>query len=248
MKKTKTFFPLFFILLLIISMCMINNVFSQDSYGNHLWIQNIYQNSINIGSFNNETYSEGMNFTIDNYLWDEFMFITASIVNTTVIGDGGYVGSYQGIGIQIFDEDLNSIYAGGICPSPPRLFDPEPFEIITWMSEIIELDLYETINYVNVTLWHNYLATGDVEDFELTESWEFNLVAENYEEEEKEEEEIMFFDLYFLGLILCLFVCPLSIVGVIKMRNPKLLKITAISFIGLVICFFILMNINPFGG
>ena len=243
--KTKALFPLFFILILVVSLFTVNNIFAQDAYGNDLWLQGIFQNTDETGSFTNVTYSEGMNITITNYLWNNFQFMTTTILNTTVIGDGGWVVEYQGVGIQIYDENNDSIYAGGISPSPPILYDPEPFEIIVWFTEVIELNLDQTMHYVNVTLWHNYLATGDTEDFELTESWKFNLVAENIDYTPPED---MFFDLYFLGFILCLFVCPLSIAGTIKMRNPKLLRITALSLIGLIICFFLIMNIVPFGG
>ena len=243
--KTKTFFPLFFTLLLVISMFMVNNVIAQDEYGNDLWIQDIYQNAVSVGSFNNVTYSEGENFTINNYLWDKFMFITTTRVNTTIIGDGGYVSSYQGVGIQIFDEDLNCIYANGIYPSPPRLFDPESFETISWMTEIIELNLFETINYVNVTLWHNYLATGDTEDFELTESWKFNLVAENYSEEE--EEELVFNDLYLIGFLLCSFLCPISIAGAIKLKNVFFVRVAILMGLCGIVFFYLIINVSPFG-
>ena len=245
-KKTEILFPLFFILILVFSMVIINNVNAQDVDGNHLWIEDIYQNVQEVGSFNNVTYSEGINFTVNNYLWDNFQFITTTRVNTTVIGDGGYVTSYQGVGIQIFDEDLNSVYAGGISPSPPILFDPDPFETIIWMSEIIELDLYKTINYINITLWHNYDATGNTSDFELTESWKFNLLAENYGYTPPED-EMMFKDLYILGFILCIFLCPLSIVGVIKLKKSFFIRTAIFTGIGFIIFFYLLMNINPFG-
>jgi len=243
--KTKVFIiSLFFILTLMISMIIVNNVFAQDEYGNHLWTANVYQHAQDVGSFNNVTYSEGMNITIDNYLWDDFMFYMLTRVNTTVIGEGGYVSNYQGVGIQIYDEDLNSVYASGIAPSPPRLFDPEPFETIDWMSEIIELDLYKTINYINITLWHNYEMTGNYSDYEVTESWKFNLVAENYGYTPPPEDETAFFDFYLLGLLLCVFIFPLSIAGTIKMKNPKLLRITFFSGVVLVICFVVLMDIK----
>lgn len=244
MKKIKILIPIFLGIILMSSLFNINNVFGADADGNYLWLETITQNAIMTGSFTNVTYSEDMNITISNYLHDNFVFITDTIVNTTMIGDGGYVNSYQGIGIQIFNENLETIYAGGVSPSPLRLFDPEPFENIYWMSEIIELDLYKTINYVNITLWHNYLVTGDAEDYVLTESWKFNLLAENYDYSPPPD---MFFDLYFLGFILCLFICPLSIAGTIKLRNPKLLKITAFSCVGLIICLFLIMNTVPFG-
>ena len=248
-KRTKVLYPLFFIIFLVTLLFFpIINVYAvQDEYGNHLWTSETYQNSILLNSFNNSTYSEDMNITVSNYLWDNFEFIIQTRLNTTALGNLGYVSTYQGVGIQIYDEDLNLIYASGIAPNPSRLYDPLPFEMITSTSEIIELDIYRTINYVNVTLWHNYEMTGDYGDYEVTENWNFNLVAENYGEEE-EEEPMMFGDLYFLGFILCLFICPLSVVGTIRMRNPKLLSITVFSFIGLISCFYILMNINPFGG
>jgi len=254
--KTKILFSLFLTLILTSSLFLVNNVSAQDEYGNHLWEGAVFQYIDMIVFFDNVTYSEGENFTVSNYLWDDFNFIVNTRVNTTVIGDGGYVDGYQGIGIQIFDENLETIYASGTYPNPVILSDPEPFETIQWMTEYVELDLYQTINYINVTLWHNYEMTGNVTDYVLTESWEFNLKADNYtgdeteeEEEEREEqreEEIMFFDLYFFGFIVSLFICPLSIAGAIKMRNPKLLRVTVFSFILLVICFFMLLGIRPF--
>ena len=229
------------------SLFNINNVFGADADGNYLWLETITQNAIMTGSFTNETYSEDMNITISNYLHDNFVFITDTIVNTTMIGDGGYVNSYQGIGIQIFNENLETIYASGIAPSPLRLFDPDPFENIYWMSDIIELDLYKTINYVNITLWHNYLVTGDTGDYVLTESWKFNLVAENYDEEE-EEEDMLFTDLYLIGFIACFFLCPLSIVGAIKQRKVFFIKLAIFFGIGLIIFFCLIMTIIPFSG
>ena len=247
-KRTKTFFSLFFILILIsLLVSFIIVVFAQDEYGNQLTYEEIKQNGHYVSSFSNATYSEDMNITISNYLWDVIKFGTTTLVNTTVIGEGGYVDEYQGVGIQVFDENLNLVYSGGMISNPYILpSEIDEFENIQWNIYLYEINIYKTINYINITLWHNYEMTGNYSDYELTESWKFNLVSENYGEEE--EEEPMFLDIYFLMFVLCLFVCPLSIVGTIKMRKPKLLKITAFSFIGVIIFFYLIMNINPFGG
>lgn len=245
--KTTKLISLFFTLIIIIFLIIPIIVFGADAEGNHLYIEDIYQNGMLTDTFNNITYSENMNITIKYYLWDNFQFITSTMVNTTVINSTGnsYVNSYQGIGIQIYDEDLNSIYANGLTPTPYRLYDPKPFEVISYITENIELDLYKTINYVNVTLWHNYEATGDVEDFELTESWKFNLIAENYGEEE--EEDMLFTDLYLIGFVLCGFLCPLSIAGAIKLKKGWFIKIAIFTGVGAIMFFYLLINVTPFG-
>ena len=232
----------------MVSMVFMDNVFSQDEYGNQLWFIGIYQDGFQTYYFDDDDYSEDMNVSVRNYLWNDFIFNIVTYVNSTVIEENdGIVDLYQGVGIQVYDENEELIYANGIIPDPEILYDPDPIEIIHWNTEDIEIEIYKTINYVNVTLWHNYEMTGDTGDYVLTESWKFNLLADNYGYTPPPEDETMFFDLYFALFILCLFVCPLSVVGTIKMRNPKLLRITAFSLVGLVVFFFLLMNVNPFG-
>lgn len=237
MGKNKFLSIILFFVLLISSL---SAVFGADEFGNELYDIDVYQNSFDFAEINSNP--SGANYTVNNYLWKNFRFEILTKINTTDFS--GFVYNYQGVGLQIFDENDTSIWASGLTPYPLGfLYEPLPIEFVEWNTNNIVLNCYKTRFQLNVTLWY-YNST--IPEWQLSEEWEFNLNGANYFDSE-EEEDIRGFDLFLAIFVLCLFVFPLSIVALIKLKNPKWIKVSIFSFIGLVSLFYMIMRISPFG-
>jgi len=122
------------------------------------------------------------------------------------------------------------------------MYEPLPLEFISWDSEKITLDIYRTAIQANVTMWI-YNGTS----WNLEESWKFNLVADNYGETDDDVIVYDYFDFFLAIFVLCGFIFPLSLVAVIKLRNPHMIKIAVFALMGLICTFFIIMGVTPFG-
>lgn len=213
-------------------------VYGADSYGNDIYKIEVNQNGVEIEEITSDPTTT--NYTITNYLANNYDFEIITLMNTTEYG-GGFIYNYQGVGIQLFEDDDTVIYQNALTPFPlGLLYDPLPLEYISWDSPIIELELFRTAIQANVTMWI-YNGTS----WNLEESWKFNLVADNYGETDPVTKD--YWD-YFLGIfVLCLFAFPLSIVGLIKLKNPIMVKVAIFALIGLICTFFIIMGVTPFG-
>lgn len=239
----------FFFLFLIISIGFIS-VYATDEYGNRIENVEVLQQTISVYDVNYEDYEEGENITIDSYLWDMFTFKIITRLNTTALGYGGIIYTYQGIGLQIFDDEDNLVLATGMIPDFPMLINYPPllFEYKQYTSDPIELNMFENMFYINITLWHNYEMTGDLEDWVLTEEWKINLKAENYIPPEEEEPEFENIDLFFLAFVGSMFLCPISFAGAVKMKEPKLIGIGILFLLVFISTLFIIVGFNPFYG
>lgn len=223
-------------------------VLASDEYGNEISRVKVIQNGITKYNAVFDNYVSGENISISNYLWENFVFDIDTDINTTVIGSQAQhvVSKYQAVGLQIFDSDSGSVYASPLTPEP-KYYLPEllPIEDVNWVSDTINLTTYQSFYSINVTLWHNYLADGNITNWELSYQWNINIKANNYDVVVVESDTSLM-DMFFWVFILCLFIFPLSIAGAIKMQNPKLIKVALYSFIGFISMLFIIMKFNPF--
>lgn len=224
-------------------------VFSDDGYGNEISRVKILQNGITKYNVVFDAYVADENVSISNYLWENFVFDIDTEINTTIIGSQAQhvVSKYQAVGLQILDSGSESVYASPLTPDP-MYYLPEllPIESVSWISDTINLTTYQSFYSVNITLWHNYLADGNITSWELSYQWNINIKANNYDITTVESDTSLM-DMFFWVFILCLFIFPLSIAGAIKMKNPKLIKVALYSFIGFIATLFIIMGFNPFG-
>lgn len=243
--KIKAYILTFFFSFLVCSILVLP-VFSDDGYGNEITRVKVYQNGVTKYNAVFDAYLENENISISNYLWENFVFDITTDINTTVIGEQAQhiVNRYQAVGLQIIDGDYNTVYAIPLTPEP-KYYLPEllPIETVNWVSETVNLTTFESFYYVNITLWHNYLADGNITNWELSYEWNINIKANNYNVV-TDTSDNSFMDIFFWVFLLTLFISPMSFAGAIKMKNSKLIGVGLYSGFTCFVAFIVIIGLR----
>lgn len=247
-KKNK-FLSLFFVTTLIFIIFSSQIVIAQDGEGNSFAWSLFYQNSVRQDVTLNGDYVEDYNITTNYYSWFNWyfhMFANISLSNATAIGVD-YIAYYQGVGIQIYDENNEVYFASGMSPYPEYLDGVGDEEVVWWSSEQIKLyPILDTYYYGNITLWMNYENDGEAENYTIIQDWKFYIYPDNYNYVEPPTEGDTYDNLFLLGFVLSLFCCPLLFIGAIKLRRLELIGLSMFFFTVGFACFCVIINFNPF--
>jgi len=237
----KSNFFIFFVFLIFFSIFS-GIVFASDSYGNELQDVFIYKKILGVNDF--IVFIDNNNYTIymDVYFYqysDYFSFYVESNINATQfsLSQTKY---YIGCGI-VLESDISDYYANAMVDTTPRFPtqspNPDGFWDLTYSRTDISIE-YNTLINCDISLWIDYDYDGG-SGFSEVENYNFALwfdESSGYEPIEYPDDMNLTF-IWFWGMFLCMFLCPLFLAGAIKLRKPKFIGISIFSFIGF-LCFF----------